>query len=191
MAFATAAQLATRLGRTFTPEQVTQADELLEDATEYLRGIIGSHVAPQRTSTVTLHPSEVDTFLELPGPPIMSVQVVEINGQPFTGWVLRDGLLHHPRGWRGRIASDVITVTYTHGYPAAPADLVALTCVLAAEALANIKDLKQLAPGSVSNVRVGDYGKGWHTRGGGLPAHIVDDLRARYGRSAVVTGWRR
>ena len=189
MAFATASDLATRLGRSFTADESIQASALLEDATAYLRQVLGAHVSPQRTSTVRLRTTDVG-HIQLPDPPVVSVTSVTIGGTAVTGWQLADGVLHGVRGWNLGHPAEV-GVTYVHGYTEAPEELRMWCCVLAAQMLANIDDLGALSADGVSAVRIDDYMKSWTSAPGyGLPEHVIDRLRASYGGGAHVVGFR-
>lgn len=188
-AFATVEDLEARLGRTLT--DAAQAEKFLDDATAYLRGIVG-HVAPQKTSTVTLHVPFGETRIELPDRPIISIGSVSAGGSAVTDYQLFDHGLTRVYGWHTGSAATraVVTVTYTHGYATVPDDLKALCCVLAAGMLANTDDLGTPHSGNVTGMGVDDYRKSWSVESGPLPKHIVETLRAQYGQSAYVTGAR-
>ena len=115
MAFATVSDLEARLGRELTPTEAIQAEALLDDATAYLRAIIGSDVAPQTTSTVVVHLKPGDDTVGLPSYPVVSVDEVSIDGTAVDDWELVDHRLWRIFGWpvanRSRYRGSPVTIT--------------------------------------------------------------------------------
>lgn len=186
VAFATAADLADRLGQDVpTGTTLLQWESLLADATAHLRGIIGWQVYPQAEVTQRfLYPT--GTRLPLPGLlASLPVPTVTIGGSASTDWSVIDGALYRAHGWYGDVE-----VTYTVGYADPPADLVSWCCVLASQMLASVTDLGSLASGDVSSVSIDDFRKAWasggESNGVSLPGRVEDALRARYGVAAFV-----
>lgn len=193
--FATAADLAAR-GVDVTNAPLVEA--LLADASELLRGEIGWQVYPAAQVTVTSsgwHPREP---IRLPGAPIRAVTAVTIDGTALdpADWVLVDNMLElGPTCWQGWTplrpgGRGILAVTYTVGYDAPPAELVAWTCVLAAHALA--QSTQGLPAGATpATLAVDDFRVGYSARQQAgelpIPERVLERLRARYGQAAYVT----
>ncbi|MFD0504421.1 hypothetical protein ACFQ0G_18805 [Streptomyces chiangmaiensis] len=80
-----------------------------------------------------------------------SVSAVAVDGQAVTDWTLRSGVLVRDAGWYGDVQ-----VTYTHGLPAVPSDIVDLVCRLVARALVEYRSGDPLSR-PVTQERIGDY----------------------------------
>lgn len=205
--FATPTDLAARLGRDLTDIETLQAPAFLADASAALRAEIGWQVYPATSVTVTLPavPRSREgarnvqwwtASVYLPGKPIQSIEsvtvpVVDLAAFPDAGpfqipepwYQLIDGLL-----WL-RWSAEHVTVTYTVGYAAAPADLTAWTCVIAADSLA--KASMNVYGAVPATIGVDDFKVGYSQRqqDGDLPVpeRVLDRLRASYGETAFVT----
>ena len=189
-AFATAADLARRLGQELWTDglELGRVDELLLDASDHLRGIVGWQVWPPTNVTERV-PSTIASGLALPGAPVTAVTSVVLHGTtlPSSAYELHDGLL----GFGGAWPSGAV-VTYTVGYAEPPRELVKWTCVLTSQALSALEELGALGGGGVSSVAIDDFRKAWADGGDGagfsLPARVEEKLRARFGTSVYVTG---
>lgn len=135
---ATAADLAARGIVSVFPE----VDVFLAEASAAVREAAGSPIS-QTTSTVNLHVHPGTTWIRLPGPPVTAVTSVTLDGEVLAAdsWSLVDGALWRPSPW-ARAAPTPVTVTYTHGLPTVPEDIVGLVCgiVAAAKAAADEDD---------------------------------------------------
>ena len=79
-AFATAADLAVRLARTFTDEESAQADALLDDASEMIREHLGQQVTQVVDDEATIV-GKTGPWLDLPERPVTEVTEISINGE--------------------------------------------------------------------------------------------------------------
>ncbi|MEU0133397.1 hypothetical protein ABZ172_05050 [Streptomyces sp. NPDC006296] len=181
---ATVADLAA-LGLVIDDDETAVATRYLTVASAAVRDAAGSPIS-QTTSTVTLE-GEADQRLRLPGPPIQSVSAVAIDGAAVTDWRLRTDRLWRFGGWTRAEPSEV-EVTYTHGLPEVPADIVDLVGRLVAGAMASYRAEDggaSLGTQVVTSERIGDYAV---TYGGDglatdmeLPAYLRERLAARFG----------
>ena len=188
-AFATKADLAARLKRavpTAASLEESQWDAALDDASAFLRSIIGWQVYPSSTVSTVLF-GYGTRWLPLPGG-ATSVTSVTGDGAP-SEYTLIDGSLYGDSGlWFGKI-----TVEYTIGVDTAPEDLVAFCCVVASQIISVTSDLGALSATGVASVAIDDYRKAWsqgESAGLDLPSRVVDQLRATYGSGALTTGAR-
>lgn len=164
-AFATASELATRLGVTFTAEQIAQANQLLEGASAYIRALVGNDISAVTDDEVALVLAP-GYWLTLPHGPVTSVASVEIDGEPCTGYQRVGRRLYLATGWLNETdsttppyAEDALKfaiVVYSHGF-ADDGDLALAkdAClVMAAASIANVSGVKA--------ERIDDYGLEFH-----------------------------
>lgn len=186
--FADPAGLAKRLGvDVWTGAELDQVTELLADASDHLRSIIGWQVWPP-VQVTTRVPTGALSPVALAGAPVTAVESVTRDGAdlPSSAYELADGSV----AFYGTALAGS-TITYTVGYPTLPRELVRWTCVLASQALSVLGDLGALGTGNLASLAVGEVRKAWHSDGssGGLPERVQEQLRARYGAGgAAVTG---
>ncbi|THA31790.1 hypothetical protein E6R18_15780 [Streptomyces sp. A1277] len=176
------------LGLTISDDETTVATRYLTVASAAVREAAGATIS-QTTSTVVLE-GEADQRLRLPGSPIQSVAAVAIDGATVTDWRLRSDRLWRFGGWTGAEPSEV-EVTYTHGLPEVPADIVDLVGRLVAGAMASYRAEDggaSLGTQVITSERIGDYAV---TYGGDglatdmeLPAYLRERLAARFGGGA-------
>lgn len=176
------------LGLTVENDETTVANRYLAVASAAVRDAAGSPIS-QTTSTVTLE-GDTGQRLRLPGLPVQSVAAVAIDGTAVTDWRLRSGALWRFGGWTNILPSDVV-VTYTHGLPEVPADIVDLVGRLVAGAMASYRAEDggaSLGTQVITSERIGDYAV---TFGGDglatdmeLPAYLRERLAARFGGGA-------
>lgn len=182
MAFATAADLAARLGSAVpTGTVLAQWNAALDDATEYLRSVIGWHVAPAALVEIPVY-GDGRTSLALPATAVVSA--VAGDGAP-TAWEQTGNVL---RATSGAFCGP-LTVTATLGYETAPGDLKAWACVLASSRVAAVRDLGSLSAAGVAAVSIDDFRKSWSQGETGieLPQRQCEQLRGRYGQTVYVT----
>lgn len=189
---ATVADLTAR-GLTVDASETAVAGVYLDVASAAVRAAAGVSIS-ETTSTVTLE-GEAGQWLSLPGPPVRSVQAVTVDGDALaaTDYRLRSGRLWLARGWSYRCEPSEVTVTYTHGLPTVPADIVDLVCRIAAAALVAYRsqpDGEGLAAKDVRSERIGDYsvqyGDGGRITEMELPPYLREQLRARFGGGVAV-----
>lgn len=138
----------------------------------------------QTTSTTTLYPNG-GLYLPLPGGPVTAVEAVVQDGQTLAegrDWTLWDGALYRPGGWTGCTGlPQAVTVTYTHGLPVVPADLVDLVCRMAATAL-GLAEGDGLAIADVASESLGDYAVTYRPDSGLTEMELSAAMRARLRR---------
>lgn len=125
---ATLAELGTLGGDT---SDASLAALALNAASAAVREAAGVPISRQ-TSTFTL-PAPQSRWLDLPVSPVISVTSVEVDGVESTEHRFTGGRLYLARGWAVSSCEPVdVTVTVVHGFSEVPADIVSLTCHLAA-----------------------------------------------------------
>lgn len=166
-------------------------ERYLAVASASVRAAAGCPIS-QGTSTVWLA-GQREERLPLPGPPVTSVEDVLLDEAEVSGWRLSRprASLYRAGGW-GTDASEV-EVTYTHGLPEVPADIVALVCRIAATTLMSHRSDESgggLGVRRVTQLRIGDYSASFANDGTmteiELPATTRAQLRARFGGGAAV-----
>lgn len=176
VAFATADDLAALLNRTFNPDEITWVNTLLEDASTYLRTVIGQQVYPQTQSEYVAYPDA--GRVDLPQWPVVSVDSVQRDSVDVT-YHYRPGyiVVHH---------DDPVDVTFTWGYVTAPPELVRVTCVLAAQALQTLETTGSITASGLSSIAIDDFraafADGGALTGIALTQHAQRALRAAFGR---------
>jgi hypothetical protein len=179
-AFATAEDLGNRLRRTFQEgDESDWITELLEDASEHIRGEIGQKVFPRTTSTYTAYPTNGRE--DLPQVPVVAVTGVTRDGHdvPFTtrpGRVLVDG-------------DDPCDITFTWGYENAPRELTRVACVLVSSTLITLEAQLGLTAGGLSSAQIDEFRLAWANAGEQsgmeIPPRLLDSLRRQFGRGDV------
>lgn len=181
-AFATADDLAARLNRVFTEDEEEWVTTLLEDASTYLRSVMGYDYYPQTTSTIEAYPS--GGRVDLPQIPVVSVDSVERDGEDVD-YTYRPYYITVD-------CDDAVDVTFTWGYTEAPPELVRLSCVLVSNALVTLENGIGLTAGGLSSVALDDFKLAWADAGAGagmvLPEIQEQALRRQFGKgdAAVV-----
>lgn len=178
--FATWADLAVLLKRTFTEAEKDQAEQLLAGATARIRAITDQWIT-EVVNDVWITDAPRDRVLWLPQRPVTAVSSVKVDGVTVTDWRLRGSRLIRAAAWAGTCDFDVppeVEVTYTHGIPAGneKLDLAKDACLaFAAEARSN--------PDGLKSERIDDYARAFGD-GAGSPrwAGTEKALRDQYGR---------
>ncbi|MHC3391299.1 head-tail connector protein [Streptomyces lavendulocolor] len=187
---ATVADLTSR-GLTVEPDETAVVGVYLDVASAAVREAAGCPIS-QTTSTVTLD-GEPEQRLRLPGPPVTAVAAVLLDGEAVTDWRLRSSCLWRAGGWAPTREPSEVVVTYTHGLPVVPADIVDLVCRIAAATLVAYRAEDGgtgLAAQDVRAERIGDYSVTYGDSGRitevELPDYLRNRLRARFGGGAAV-----
>jgi len=136
--FATASDLATRLGVTFTTAESTRADALLTDASGIIQDEVGQTIELV-TDDVLVRPGTYDNRIRLPQRPVVSVASIAgalmdqtpvdlgtdswyLDGDEIVRAAFPLGIERHffsvGNGWLGDTFT--LTITYTHGYSTIP-----------------------------------------------------------------------
>jgi hypothetical protein len=188
---ATVADLTAR-GLTVAPEETALVGVYLEEASAAVREAAGVPIS-QTTSTVALEGPDDSLWLTLPGPPIVSVASVAIDGETVTDWRLRSHQLWRACGWSPGCEPSEVTVIQTHGLAPVPADIVGLVCRIAAAVLIAYRAQpggEGLAAKDVRSERIGDYavtyGDGGRITEIELPEYLREQLAARFGGGVAV-----
>jgi hypothetical protein len=160
--FATANELAARLGITLAGGETTRANTLLSLASGLIQGETRQQIELVEDDELAVR-GLVEGRILLPERPVVSVAAVSLNGEavPSGGYYLDgDTLVRGGGGWTawldaqdgigGRWGSNrtPLTVTYTHGYETIP-DAIKAVCIEAAvRAYVNPGSVEQEAYGS-------------------------------------------
>ncbi|OII64594.1 hypothetical protein BJP40_19840 [Streptomyces sp. CC53] len=190
-ALATTADLAAR-GLTVDAGETTVATTYLAVASAAVREAAGVPIS-QTTSTVTLE-GPATQWLSLPGPPIVSVASVAIDGEAVTDWRLRSHRLWRAGGWSPDCGPSEVEVVQTHGLAEVPEDIVDLVCQLAAAALGAYRSdpdgTAGMGAADIRAERIGDYSVTYGSHGlitgMELPDYLRERLAARFGGGAAV-----
>ncbi|AZM54161.1 hypothetical protein DMA15_17605 [Streptomyces sp. WAC 01529] len=176
----------TARGLTVEGPEVALLTTYLDTASAAIREAAGAPIS-QTTSTLDIE-GELGQWLSLPGPPVTAVAAVFLEDQAVTDWRLRSGRLWRAGGWARGDGPAEVTVTYTHGLPSVPADIVDLVCRIAATTLLAYRSAdggEGLAARDVRSERIGDYsvqfGDGGRITEMELPEYLREQLAARFG----------
>lgn len=160
---ATVADLGAR-GVTVADSEIAVVTTYLAVASALIREAAGTPIT-QTTSTVVLE-GDHDQRLRLPGNPVQSVSAVTIDGAATTDYKLTSGVLWRrlgwralgwsSYGWRADMEPTAVQVTYVHGLPTVPADIVDMACRLAGQALVQFRAGDPMAR-MIESERIGDY----------------------------------
>lgn len=179
-------------GLAVEPQETAITEVYLDVASTAVREAAGTPISTT-TSTVTVE-GEAGQWLRLPGAPVSSVATVKLDGVTVTDWRLRSGMLWRAAGWTGCDGPSEVEVTYTHGLPSVPADIIDLVCRMAAAALVSYRaqeDGSGLAAGkTVTSERLGDWAVTYATDGRitemELSTSWTERLAARFGGGAYL-----
>ncbi|MFJ2949122.1 hypothetical protein ACIO8H_16060 [Streptomyces sp. NPDC087226] len=186
---ATVADLEAR-GLTVDASEEAVVNVYLGVASTAVREAAGTAIS-RTTSTITLE-GVPGQRLTLPGPPVVSVDAVTVDGRTVTGWRLVAGRLWNASGWTGREPSEV-EVTYTHGLLSVPDDIVDLVCRMVAAALMAYRSedggAGLAADKEVTSERLGDWSVTYGADGRVTEMELTqvwrDRLAARFGSSVM------
>lgn len=138
--------IAARLGRPITPEEVPRINAFLADVTGLVEDYCGRDLDRRSAQSITLYP-EGGCALLVPAryQTFLTVTAVEQDGQAVTDWAFNGRqLTRASAGWR----ESAVALTASWGYEDVPASLKAITCSEVIRWLA-------LSPG-VESERVGE-----------------------------------
>lgn len=179
LAFTDAEAVAKRLKRDFSSEEAEWVEELLVDASAYLRAEAGQNIWPVTTSTFTDWPDA--GRVDLPQHPVHSVDAVRRGGVdiPFT---------HRP-GYITVTGDDPVDITFTWGFPVAPDLIVSYCAVLVSQAILTVETGTGLTFGGLSSLALDDFraafSNGGAESGMTLPKPQLDLLRRTFGTGNV------
>lgn len=153
---------------------------LLEDAADYMRGVIGSQVFPTRQVTYDTYVS--GGWVTLPQSHVKSVDAVVRDGSPVSYTRIQDSLRFDCDG--------PVTITFSFGLASAPGDLVAINCALVSQMMLTVEAGLGLTAGGLSSVALDDFKAAWADAGAQSGLSMTDSTRRylidNYGRSAWV-----
>ena len=175
-------------GLTVDPGEVGIVNVYLGVASAAVREAAGTAIT-RTTSTLTLE-GVPGQRLTLPGPPIVSVDAVTVDGRTVTDWRLRSERLWRAAGWSGIEPSEV-EVTYTHGLLSVPDDIIDLVCRAVAAALVAYRSedggTGLAADKEITSERLGDWSVTYGADGRVTEMELTqawrDRLAARFGNS--------
>ncbi len=157
---ATVADLATRLNRTFTPQQEAQVQALLDDASSTVRAFTRQDLT-RATTTDTFTMRRADPVLHqcagivtLPQRPVVDIDTVTIDGSTSSDW-WQDGQDLLLRSWSWDQPPTVhrapqVTVTYTHGWDPIPGEITAIVLQAVNRVLVNPSQVRSETVGGES-----------------------------------------
>lgn len=163
---------------------------MLVSASEAVREAAGCAIT-SITSTLTVLPNR-GHWLDVPGP-VTAVAALSIDGTTVTDYSIIGGRVWRECGWLTAGPHAPIVITFSHGIPAAPEDIVDLVCSLAAAGMAAAEGAYD-PHRSLAYERIDDYQRGFRQGGDEvvspmiLPQRTRDWLRARFGNGVAVTG---
>ena len=184
VAFATPANLGSRMKRVFTADEQAWLTDLLEDAAAYLRGVARAAIYPVQTSTFTAYPlgGRVDMpqpYVVSVGPVVLTDTATEVNFARVEDSIY----VYSPA---------TIDVTFTYGLAEAPSDLIGLNCAIVSGQIGLIEQELGLQIGGLSSVALDDFkiafADGGALTGLSLPVPQLQYLRDTYGTSGWVVG---
>jgi hypothetical protein len=148
-AFAAAADLATRLGITLTAGETTDADTLLELASDIIRSDTGQTIDAVASDTLT-RPGSWDNRIRLPERPVTDVNSVTLDGTALAEtdewYQVGDELVRVSGTWGGPEA--VLVVDYDHGWATVPAGVKGVCLEMVARVWVNPGSVQQEGYGS-------------------------------------------
>lgn len=168
--------------------ETDHVEALLETASSAVREASGVPIT-RTTSTVEL-PGTLEERLVLPGPPVVSVDTVAIDGREAGGWKLVTSSLWRPGGWSPTSTPSTVTVTYTHGLAVVPPWVTGLVVSLAAAARVMAESEILGPPIGLQSERTEDYSRTFETGHASavsafdLPAATRIRLRSKFGGGA-------
>jgi len=177
---ATIADLEAR-GVTVEASETAPVNTYLAVASAHVRAAAASPIS-SITSTVDLEGRGSRLFL--PGQPVTAVSALLADGVAVSDYKLLSGALARPCGFSEGVA---YSVTYTHGLPEVPEDIVDLVCRMAGQALVKFREAPEVALTDKPKIqeRIGDYsvtyGYSVTYSDMDLPKYVKDQLRARFG----------
>lgn len=180
VAFATVADLEAALNKTFVGDELTQAESLLDAASDHLRFVIGQQVFPRQTSTYVAYPSfgreDLPQWPVVDGSITVERDLVPVDFKYRPGYIVVS-------------SDDPVDVTFTWGFDTAPPELKRLAVVLAAQALQMFEMTGGLTGGGLSSLSIDDFraafADGGSETGIALTKHAERSIRQRFGRGDV------
>lgn len=187
MAFATAAELATRLGVDLTAGEITDAGALLTRASSLIQGEV-AQVIELVTNDALTRRGTWDTRLRLPERPVVDATAVTLDAVavPAGEWYLEGDELVRSLAWGGPEAE--LVITYSHGYAVVPEAARAVCLEAVVRVWVNPGNVQQEGYGSEQVSYPARYTNRGSEVGGLLILRAeADMLRKKFGRPAGST----
>jgi len=191
VAFEPLATTADLSARNISAPSGVDALEILAGASDAIRDAARCPISVT-TSTVP-YTSNGEQWLNLIGGPVTEVDLVEIDGDVVTDWKKLDNRLWRRLRWGCTYEPSEIMVTYTHGYPEIPRDIVDLACALAAMSFAETgrgygeqSRLLKLTLGKLSKTFQSQQGQSPSPLA--IPDAVARNLRERFGTTVTAIG---
>lgn len=174
-----------------SPAEDVRVDTFLQSASDEVRNAAGVPIS-RETFTIEI-PGGCDQWLHLPGQPVVSVSLVEIDDDAVTDYKLVGGHLWRRIGWQATWEPVTVTVALTGGLTEIPTDIVDLVCAMVGRALGLADEGGYADRGDVTSERIDDYSVQFagtaQSRLAGpmeLPDATRQRLRARFGGGAAL-----
>lgn len=178
-AFATSAQLATAMKRTFTDDEATWVTMLLQQAAGIMRGVMHSQVYPSQQSMYRAYP--IAGRVNLPQGFIRSIALVQRDGIDVRWERFEDTIQVYGNG--------PVDLTISYGLDTAPDDLIGINCALVSAPIMTVEAGIGLTAGGLSSIALDDFKAAWADGGassGMVPSPFTQTyLENTYG----TTGW--
>lgn len=178
-AFAEPDDVAERLNRTLTDAEEAWVWHLLDDASAYLRSVIGQDVYPTTQTTFEAWPDS--GRVDIPQSPVVTIDSVERDGTPVA-FTYRPGFIE-VRG------DDPVDITFTWGVNEPPELLKGLTAVLVSQAIMAVETAGSLTFGGLSSLALDDFRAGFANGGAEsgmvLPKQQQELVRRTFGRGGI------
>jgi hypothetical protein len=172
-----------------------RAAVFISSASEAVIEAAGSPIRQTRSEVEI--PATSSRILRLPGLPVSEIHSVKIDGVLLTGWKRVMAGVYRPDGW-SRCELETVTVDYTHGLPAVPADIKDLVARMVIAAMLSAQDGADglaLNNGRLSSFAIDDYREAYATGEEveavtemTLPERTRERLAKRFGAGASVQG---
>lgn len=180
-AFATYADLGTRMQRTFTADEQAWVTSLLEDAAAFMRGVMRNQVYPASQSTYVAYP--VGGWVRLPQSHVTSIDNVtsKTTGAVVDWCQSQDSLQVFCDG--------PVVITFSYGVASAPTDLVAINCALVSQMMLTIEAQLGLNAGGISSAAIDDYKLAFADGGDGSGLSLTKQTREYLESTYGTNGW--
>lgn len=177
--------------RNITLPDGLDVDTALASASASVRDAAGCPII-QATSTVVVVVDD-PCWITLPAGPVSAVASVSMGDVAVTRWTkVGDSVRVSPRAWPVDTCFPAeVTITYTHGLPTVPADIVDLVCSVVA--IIGAQNGDPGSGGKTTMLRLGDYTESFAIPIGtdspspaALPLSVRQALQARFGTSVAM-----
>lgn len=145
MALITAEELEAFMGRTFTDQELAQAEVFIELASDVIESEAGVSFSLVENEEIRMQ-ADGYGIIELNAKPIQSIAVYAINTTDEISYATWDGL----SAVYGLQPNEVVDIVYTHGYTTVPGDIKAVCYGVCSRMMYNPSGLRQETVGAIS-----------------------------------------